>query len=420
MAVYFVDPYKKYYEELKNATALSSKKTDMINNSEMVSKTISRLQSQLNGALWSELGYKELVTNAIPALHKSSEILKSNISSCLAVAVDTALNSLLPVVSELKIKDEELEKKIEELNNLKEPLPATEAVYDSITGKKIGEEETSSHKAYRDKKASLEKEIATLKESCEKLVNEANTYKEKINGLSGGAQTVTAVSIPTASSTTSVANYPGIKEYTLDSSMIVGQTDALINYGEYYVVNTAYSVEDYQKHILDRRIYQSGSNGFENSCSTIAHVYAKNLTMGYAYDNIKAAVKDGGSSPDGYYNNNLYISDNKQDVLAEVYSELSQGRPVTLNCANSNGGRHWITIVGFKTSVSSGQALKAEDLLILDPWDGQVERMDCSDSRIMATGSETGQTENYTGYRIDRLNNAAIAQIPSKDDSFYA
>jgi len=405
MPIYYVDPYKKYYEQLNNMTSMITKSANMVTNAELVCSTISRLQSQLETALWVELGHKELISNSIPNLSKSAKSLSNNISSNLKVAVDTAMNSLLPTVTELKEKDLQLENKKNELSNLKEPPTST----NPITGEK-----TSNYIDYCNTKAALENEISTLDKICQDLVAKANSFVEQINGVSSKTQTVQNVEVSTTPtiSTETVLNYSGVKEYTLSDSMIIGKTDTLINYGEYYVVNTAYSVEDYQRHILNKRIYQSGSNGFENSCSTIAHVYAKNLTMGYAYDDIRAAVKDGGSSPDGYYNKNLCISDNKQEVLSAVYSELSQGRPVTLNCANSNGGRHWITIVGFKTDVSSGQELKAEDLLILDPWDGQVERMDCSDSRIMATGSETGQTRNYTGYRIDRLNDNAIAEIP--------
>ena len=83
-----------------------------------------------------------------------------------------------------------------------------------------------------------------------------------------------------------------------------------------------------------------------------------------------------------------------------------------MNCANNNGGRHWVTVIGFKTEVESGSALKAEDLLILDAWDGEIERMDCEDSRVMASGRTTGQ--NYD-WRIDKMNEDRLASIPTQN-----
>ena len=57
-------------------------------------------------------------------------------------------------------------------------------------------------------------------------------------------------------------------------------------------------------------------------------------------------------------------------------------------------------MVGFKTDVASADDLKAEDLLILDSWDGKLERMDCSGSRKFVPGSECGHTGKYD-WRVD-------------------
>ena len=69
---------------------------------------------------------------------------------------------------------------------------------------------------------------------------------------------------------------------------------------------------------------------------------------------------------------------------------------------NTQGtSRHFVTVVGVKSDVKSAQDVKESDLLILDSWDCNLERMDTDSSRFMTTGSQTHKS--YSGYYLRLL-----------------
>ena len=65
--------------------------------------------------------------------------------------------------------------------------------------------------------------------------------------------------------------------------------------------------------------------------------------------------------------------------------------------------RHFVTVIGFKQGVSR-DSITEDDLLILDSWDGKIERMDQENSRFMTSGKDCGKS--YSGYRLRVLKTA--------------
>ena len=94
---------------------------------------------------------------------------------------------------------------------------------------------------------------------------------------------------------------------------------------------------------------------------------------------------------------------NKSEMLGKVYEELNKGNPVILQVNGNSEGtcRHFVTVVGYKNTVTSAANLTEKDLLILDSWDGELERMDTDYSRFLTTGAQCGK--EYSGYRLQVL-----------------
>jgi len=106
MAIYFVDPYKKYYDKLNVASGLSASSSKVQERASFLVSSASRLSTQVGAAAWLEKGQKEIVSSTLPSLSKGVQSLSDGITSSLVVAVDMAVNQLLPTVTELKANDE--------------------------------------------------------------------------------------------------------------------------------------------------------------------------------------------------------------------------------------------------------------------------------------------------------------------------
>ena len=95
-----------------------------------------------------------------------------------------------------------------------------------------------------------------------------------------------------------------------------------------------------------------------------------------------------------------FTDDDKQVVLEKIYELINEGQPMVLHVNGNKEGtsRHYVTVVGYKDSVTSGSTMTEEDLLIIDSYDGKLERMDRSESRFIISGYDTGRT-GY-GYQL--------------------
>ena len=63
--VYFVDPYKKYYDILSGASNSSSSISSTSDKISSADKIISNINSSITGSQWTELGVEELAGNVI-------------------------------------------------------------------------------------------------------------------------------------------------------------------------------------------------------------------------------------------------------------------------------------------------------------------------------------------------------------------
>lgn len=200
MAKYFVSPYTKYYEELNGATDIVSKAKSIVEESSSLVTTITNLQSQLDSSEWAEMGYQELVTTTIPNLKGRFEILKTNLTGSLQVACDLSINTLLPLIKNLKIKDEEYESKLNELNSLVEPSPKYETTVKN--GKTVDTGNvTSAYAAYEKKKAELTKIVDDLKIELEKLVKDIDKSIEDVKACNNSVTDFNGVSASSSSTT---------------------------------------------------------------------------------------------------------------------------------------------------------------------------------------------------------------------------
>ena len=165
--------------------------------------------------------------------------------------------------------------------------------------------------------------------------------------------------------------------------------------GKWVVAKTTQDVESYVSYITKNGVRQNANpSDWGDSCLAFAGAHTHDLYKGSQTTGAAAA---------GYAHASDFtdfIDDDKQTVLSKIYDEIMSGKPVVLQVnGNKQGtGRHFVTVVGFKEGVTSGATLKETDLLIVDSWDGKLERMDTSSSRFMTSGKQCGK--DYSGYRL--------------------
>ena len=180
-----------------------------------------------------------------------------------------------------------------------------------------------------------------------------------------------------------------------------GTTELNILGGSFTVVNTPISVTDYADAIGSKGVFQaSNTSKYGDKCLGFAYVHTCGLYRG----STAASPDDGANYNSGGCSFATYVNDSKEDVLEKVFNEIANGRPVVLHVNGNKQGtsRHFVTVVGFNSSVRNASSLTEQDLLIIDSWDGKIERMDTPTSRFMTSGKDCGK-KDYSGYRIQYL-----------------
>lgn len=166
--------------------------------------------------------------------------------------------------------------------------------------------------------------------------------------------------------------------------------------GEYDVVDTAISVEDYLNVVSSRRIAQNNDSSiYGGYCLAFSYIHAYSLFTG---DTSKGAP----DAIDYVYASKFkgYDNDNKDEVLKNVYNEISNGRPCLIQVNGNKAGtsRHYVTVVGVKKSVKNANDVTEDDLLIIDSWDGRLEGLGNNGARFMVTGAAC--KKKYSGYQM--------------------
>ena len=174
-------------------------------------------------------------------------------------------------------------------------------------------------------------------------------------------------------------------------------TSGNFNGNTYNVANTKGELQSYIDYIKKNQVAETKDfDTYGGHCLGFSYVHAYGI-----YTNRRNYTADNGlhSSSGGSFTK--YINDDKQAVLSKVYTELNQNKPVVLQVnGNSKGtSRHFVTVVGYKSSVTNAAELKETDLLIIDSYDGKLKSMDQAGSRFMTSGAQCGK--DYSGYRAD-------------------
>lgn len=166
--------------------------------------------------------------------------------------------------------------------------------------------------------------------------------------------------------------------------------------GNYKVIEPAVPVKSYLNIVSSNRIAQNNdSSVYGDKCLAFAYIHAYSLYSGDTSKRAKDSLSYVYASKFNGYEN-----DDKSAVLANVYNELVQGKPVIIQVNGNKQGtsRHYVTVVGFKKDVTSARDIEESDLLIIDSWDSKLEPLGESGSRFMVTGAACHK--KYSGYQM--------------------
>ncbi len=128
----------------------------------------------------------------------------------------------------------------------------------------------------------------------------------------------------------------------------------------------------YNSSLLDVIGHQSTGTALEKkACASYALAYCNAIVHGttpspHTYwlssSNVDCVWSKGG------YTTNAYCSE--LQVLQAAYGQIAAGKPCILH-VTGNSSQHWVTVVGYQ-NVSAINALAANNLIAVDPWDGAV------------------------------------------------
>ena len=165
--------------------------------------------------------------------------------------------------------------------------------------------------------------------------------------------------------------------------------------GQWIVVDTKNDLMSYASYIADAGVRQdSDTSKYSDYCLAFSYVHAYDLYTGERGTAQMAGNYDHAGAFDDF------INDDKSLVMQKIFSEVMSGKPVVLQVNGNRAGtsRHFVTVVGFKSGITDPSKLTEKDLLIIDSWDGKIERMDTEYSRFMTTGAQCHK--EYSGYRL--------------------
>lgn len=174
--------------------------------------------------------------------------------------------------------------------------------------------------------------------------------------------------------------------------------------GSWVVAKTASNLKEYASYVSSNKVSQTADTSkYGDSCLSFSYSHAYDMFKGTRTNTASA----GNYAHAGSFTE--FIHDDKQTVLNKIYDEIMKGRPLVLQVNGNKQGtsRHFVTVVGFKNGITSAENLTEDDLLIIDSWDGKVERMDTTTSRFMTTGAACGK--DYSGYRLQVLKDSVTA-----------
>jgi hypothetical protein len=423
MSEYYNEKYKNYYNKLSSSKG--NAKVKYISE-ESVNK-LKTLKGQISSSNWEELAVTSLTDGVITNIENNTRVLDSNISNSLVKAKELSYNDLLPKLQKLKDKDDEYEKFLKIYNSAstseKRTLDTDKAKYEKdlsnykndvdasiLTIRKLNGGVKSTASSHRPVYMINKKRIMYEKDEDGKLVEVETSASGVKSGLtdkaskSGSAKKSVDTKTKTTSQTkTTDKSTPSRMIATAKDSQTATKTSTASKTKSYKalganwkVVDTKYDVSEYAKVVAKNKICQTNDTSkYSDYCLAFSYVHASNLKSG----NVNTAKDAGNYMHAGEFK--TYITDNKSTLMSKIYEEVNKGNPVILQVnGNSKGtARHFVTVVGYKDTVTSASSLSEKDLLILDSWDGCLERMDTKTSRFLTTGKQCGK-KDYSGYRL--------------------
>ena len=221
-----------------------------------------------------------------------------------------------------------------------------------------------------------------------------NTYK-----VSESSKTVSVKIKDIAGNQKTIKCDTTIKEETTVQGRPSGSIE-VIDTSEYRLVSTKNDTIEFAKIVDSLNVAQDHPPGYPDYCLSFAYYHSYNLYNGTNLTSMTAAAASEYKYATKFQ---AFNNDNKQVVLAKLYELINAGQPVILHVNGNKAGtsRHYVTVVGYKNSVTSGSTIKETDLLILDSHDGKLERMDRESSRFMISGWDTGRKgDKGYGYQL--------------------
>lgn len=335
--------------------------------------------------------------NAQGLATEASIVFINNLSDCLDSIINNldstsaAANALNKLNTNLKVLLIKYSEKKEKEDNLK--LKETKF---ASTPKEIPDGTDAEGKTIykpNPEYTKLEEEIAKLKEEIKKLEGDIDILQNVIdaqykNIRAKYSELSNLGTFENGINFESSGNIFGTSGTVSDDYKLmlvdVGDKMNLYTYNgeEFLVCNTAISLDDYVDYINKNGMFQN--KGFMGSrCLELASIYAEDMISGN-YTN-KEAFKNS-----GIYNRiDSVRSYSEEEILENVYNEVSAGRPVGLQVSQMRGEgyRHFVTVVGYKNGVSGPQDLTPDNLLVLDDVDGRVQTLAERNRTLVKHGS---------------------------------
>ena len=152
---------------------------------------------------------------------------------------------------------------------------------------------------------------------------------------------------------------------------------ATYNGVEYNIVNTPIDPITYEGLVRDNVCtHPRGTDKYSGYCLVFANFYVSGMVDNLRDADPSVAKRKTRRSKKLSYKTDKYSDPNA--MMATLYDLLSAGVPQILmvEAITHPGSRHFVTVVGYRSSVTHRAALRPEDLLIIDSFDGKLESMD--------------------------------------------
>ena len=146
---------------------------------------------------------------------------------------------------------------------------------------------------------------------------------------------------------------------------------------EFKVVNTAVDPMTCAKLVRDSICtHPGGTDKYSGYCLGFANYYVYCMVDNVTNVDLSVALRKYMTSRKLSYKKELYSNPNT--MMAQLYDLLSAGLPQMLmvEAILHRGSRHFVTVVGYRSSVTRREDLRPQDLLIIDSFDGKLESMD--------------------------------------------